>query len=265
MRERSGASMHTDQPPEWISARLELKVLGQPVRFEIPVSTAPARPADLLPQFRAMGEALVGFSVRAIEADGQAVSCTKGCGACCRQMVPVTEVEARMLRDVVAGMPEPRQTVVLNRFASARERLTEAGLLDRLMNPEKLLPEDVRDVSLSYFQLHIACPFLEDESCSIYEDRPIACREYLVTSPAANCATPSAETVKGVPVPIRASHALARLGTSRFVPLTVAPEWAENHPDVVEPRPGPEILRDFIEYLVGRKIGPVGAATPIDG
>ncbi len=41
-----------------------------------------------------------------------------------------------------------------------------------------------------YFHLGIACPFLEDESCSIHADRPISCREYLVTSPAVNCADP---------------------------------------------------------------------------
>jgi Fe-S-cluster containining protein len=34
------------------------------------------------------------------------------------------------------------------------------------------------------------CPFLEDESCSIHPDRPLVCREYLVTSPAELCAGP---------------------------------------------------------------------------
>src|ERR1700722_11239773 len=104
-----------DQAPEWISARLELKVLGQPVRFEVPVPTAPVRPADLMPQFRAMGEALVSFSVRAVEADSQSISCTKGCGACCRQLVPVTEVEARLLGQLVESMPEPRRSTVRER------------------------------------------------------------------------------------------------------------------------------------------------------
>jgi hypothetical protein len=33
-----------------------------------------------------------------------------------------------------------------------------------------------------YFLQGVACPFLEAESCGIHPDRPLACREYLVTS-----------------------------------------------------------------------------------
>ena len=43
----------------------------------------------------------------------------------------------------------------------------------------------MRILGREYFQLGIPCPFLEEESCSIYHDRPITCREYLVTSPPA--------------------------------------------------------------------------------
>ncbi|HEY4330425.1 MAG TPA: YkgJ family cysteine cluster protein, partial [Phycisphaerae bacterium] len=38
-----------------------------------------------------------------------------------------------------------------------------------------------------YFDLRIACPFLENELCSIYTDRPLVCREYQVTSPVSHC------------------------------------------------------------------------------
>ena len=47
----------------------------------------------------------------------------------------------------------------------------------------------------------VPCPFLEDESCSIHPERPLVCREYLVTSPAALCAGPTQEGVTPVAVP----------------------------------------------------------------
>src|SRR3954447_24942564 len=97
--------------------------------------------------------------------------------------------------------------------------------------------EQRKKIEPGYFALGMACPFLEDESCSIHPDRPIACREYLVTSPAENCSHPSAETVRCVKPPRSIWAQLARFDSVepgaehlRWVPLIVAPEWAENHP-----------------------------------
>jgi len=54
-------------------------------------------------------------------------------------------------------------------------------------------------------------------------------------------------------MPFRSWTALARVedGSKRikWVPLILAPEWAESHPDNSIPRPGPAILRDFFEKI----------------
>jgi Fe-S-cluster containining protein len=81
----------------------------------------------------------------------------------------------------------------------------------------------------------VPCPFLRDESCSIYPYRPSICREYLVTSPAENCATLGTAPIARIPVHVRLSEALARLAGKllerepEVVPLTLALEWAEAH------------------------------------
>src|SRR5262249_43913345 len=141
----------------------------------------------------------------------QPISCRKGCGACCRQAVPITTVEARRLRELVDELPEPRRSEVQARFAEARRRLTEAGLLEKLLYPEQWTEGEARTLGVAYFQQAIACPFLESESCSIYHDRPMACREYLVTSPAENCSRPTAEGVRCLPLPFSVWKAVARL------------------------------------------------------
>src|SRR5687767_4295062 len=62
-------------------------------------------------------------------AAGRAISCRAGCGACCRQLVAISVVEAESLAQLVAAMPEERAAVIRERFAAALKRLEEAGLL----------------------------------------------------------------------------------------------------------------------------------------
>jgi Fe-S-cluster containining protein len=213
-------------------------------------------PQDLVPAVRALANAVVSAAVRTVEESGKNISCKKGCGACCRQLVPISGAEAREIRDLVANLPEPRRSEIRRRFSEARERLEQSGLLGKLLDRQQWMDEEVQPLGVEYFRLGIPCPFLEDESCSIHLDRPVSCREYLVTSPAENCATASAEAIKQVKIPFKLWTALARLdrgdSPSRFiqwVPLVLAPEWADQHPTQPAPRPGMELLRDLFEQI----------------
>jgi Fe-S-cluster containining protein len=240
------------------TANIQLAIGGQRLRLEITVPAGPSRPQDLLPVLQGLTDVVVGIAVRGVEGQGQAVSCRKGCGACCRQLVPISESEARALAQGVAAMPEPRRSRVRARFAEARERLEAAGLLDQLRHPERVADPHVVALGLSYFGLGLACPFLEEESCSIHPDRPLSCREYLVTSPADACARPSAETVRRVPLPARVAGAAravdrqASASAGGWVPLVLALEWAEAHPDGPPPSPGPALLQRVFAHLADR-------------
>jgi Fe-S-cluster containining protein len=215
----------------------------------------------MLPLVQVLADRVVDAATETEESQGRKISCTKGCGACCRQFVPIAEVEARYIRDLIERLPEPRRTEVRGRFAAARRRLDEAGILEKLLHPEAWPEGSHREFGLEYFRLGIPCPFLEDESCSIHPDRPIACREYLVTSPAENCAKPTAETVRCVKLPYKIWTALGRVDelreSSRFihwVPLIVAPEWAEVHPDEPAPMSGPELLQKLLNEMAAKKV-----------
>ena len=129
--------------------------------------------------------------------------------------MPITKIEARYLAELVESLPEPRRTEIRSRFDAAIRRLDEAGLLERLRHPERVSPETEREsLGLAYFGLGIPCPFLEEESCSIHADRPLVCREFLVTSPPEYCADPAGKRVEGVKLPVRLSNVLARLAES---------------------------------------------------
>lgn len=249
----------TDESLEWVTGTVGLNIAGAHLEMEMTVPAGAVAPRRMLPIFRSVAESLIGLGVSSAEEEGRAVSCRKGCGACCRQLVPLAEMEAHQIREVLENLPEPRRTEVRARFDAAYRKLSATGLLEKLEHPERFSLGEMQEFGMEYFRQGIACPFLEEESCSIHPDRPIACREYLVTSPAEHCAQPTAETVKCVELPGKISIALCRLTqdtSQRFipwVPLILAPRWTDAHPDEMPPRKGPELLREVFERLTDKR------------
>jgi Fe-S-cluster containining protein len=236
-----------------VTADVQLKISGEPLRLAITVPSGAAHIGDLLPVFQGLTDVVVGIGIRQVERQGARVSCRAGCGACCRQPVPILESETRHLKRLVDEMPEPRRTLVRERFAAAVRKLAETGLLDQVRDTTQAA--DVVALGLDYFRLGLACPFLQDESCSIHAQRPIACREYLVTSPAEECARPAEERVRGVPLLGRvglAAHAVDRQPSGSrtgWVTLVLALEWVEAHPEEPPNGSGPDLLRAFLSGL----------------
>jgi Fe-S-cluster containining protein len=243
-------------PPPTTPVRVDIDAGDWELHGEVNVPSGPMSLDGLLPVVRGLSDAIVAESARAVESLGACVSCKAGCGACCRMMVGISEVEARRIRKVVESLPEPRRAEITARFAAARRKLEESGLVPQLLRREHLSDPEYTALATAYFQQQIACPFLENESCSIYEERPITCREYLVTSPAENCAHPSPTNIQRVHLPLKVFNAVARWQVppsdhflERWVPLILAPEWAESHPDDPVPRPGAELLSELLGLL----------------
>ena len=243
-----------------VKVRVGMKVWENHVEMEMVLPDGPTRLESLLPVFHRIADGFVGLAAERAAGEGRVVSCKKGCGACCRQLVPISEVEARQIGRLVEELPEPRREEIRARFERARERLAEAGLLAKLENREGFEEGEFHSVGLAYFHVGIPCPFLEDESCSIHPDRPISCREYLVTSPAANCADPKPGTIDRVEMPPKVWTALARAGSAGaparyipWVPLVLAPAWASQHPDASEPRPVEEVFTGVVNELARRE------------
>jgi Fe-S-cluster containining protein len=252
--------------PEMKTAHLEMTIAGAPLAIDLTVPNAATRPVELLPVLHALADVVVETVAESVAAQGQTISCKAGCGACCRQVVPISEVEARGIRDLVESLPEPRRSEIRRRFAEARRRLEAAEMLEPLRHPEQIAREERVSFGLSYFQLQIPCPFLENESCSIHPVRPIACREYLVTSPAEQCADPKPETIRRIKMPrsLRRLACFSRVeptaGSLPWVPLILAPEWADAHPDTSPSRPATE----WVNEALGRLARPAPDAGPAD-
>ena len=91
---------------------------------------------EMLPLFFSFADAVMSTAANGVEQTGEKISCKKGCGACCRQLVPISETEAHWIGELVDRLPIQKQNEIRDRFAEARRRLAETGLLEKLLHRE---------------------------------------------------------------------------------------------------------------------------------
>jgi len=221
--------------------RLTMGALRIAHPITVPNTAVPA--AEIMPALQGLVNAVVDAA-----AAGQSISCRKGCGACCRQLVPVSRTEGERLLQVVEALPGERRKALMTRFAEAEVAIENAGLKDRRGRSD-------RELSVAYFALGLPCPFLEEESCSIHPERPLVCREYLVTSAAELCSGPAQEGVTPVAVP-KVSMAARNLqdDDDDWFPLALLVAWDRTRPrHRPSRRTGPEWVQRFLKGLARRK------------
>lgn len=109
-------------------------------------------------------ESLADRQLPQLSERGIPLACRPKCCHCCHQMIYATELEIAVLAQAVLAWPSPERDAFILRL----QEYAEAVEPDR--------PE-------GFIRTRLACPFLQDELCSIYEDRPLVCRG--LTSPSA--------------------------------------------------------------------------------
>ncbi|MFP3937130.1 MAG: YkgJ family cysteine cluster protein [Phycisphaerae bacterium] len=179
---------------------------------------------DVIPAARALADEQTRMLRRSIGASGDHVPCRPGCSACCRYLVPVSAPEAVRLTDELEILPLRRRKAFQLAFARAARRINSAG--------PPPVSHGLAAVSRWYANMHLDCPLLRDELCSIYPLRPLACREFLVTSRADLCALSDPAEGRSVSAPVSIAEAIAQLWAEvdgsavDSVLLPVAPAWA---------------------------------------
>lgn len=205
--------------------------------LEIPTSFIPI--SSIVPLARRLGERAAEEELRAVERASGSVSCKAGCAACCRMMIPVSVPEAFALDEYVNRLSDSDRLRITRHLEDTKAALRQAGLFEALLElantPRPLSDADMDALNRAYYALRLPCPFLEEERCSIYDHRPSACRELLVTSPAELCQDLVHNPVEALPVSIRVSTVLGLLWADltdkvpRLIPLPVALDWAAQH------------------------------------
>ncbi|HTJ82464.1 MAG TPA: hypothetical protein VL400_12145, partial [Polyangiaceae bacterium] len=219
-----------------------LPLFGATKEVAVPVPGGKGSLSMLLPAARKLTHAIMTAAVEHDRASGHRVTCKAGCAACCRHLVPVGVAEAKALGDALARLPPPRRDAIKRRFEAALSKMEGEGLAaPRGPAPRTSLvatpgADDAwRDVSRRYQALAIPCPFLENERCAVYDERPFVCREHMVTTDPRACTT--GVGARAVPRPYYMTPALAAVVREldgiapSIVPLPFILEWLEANRD----------------------------------
>lgn len=101
--------------------------------------------------------------------------CKKGCSYCCFQLIEIMDVEVGNITTQINSLSQEIKDEVKNNLSNWLDNFN-------INTPNRLLDgNDVfRDFAIKSPKLPLKCPFLIDNSCSIYENRPITCRVHIV-------------------------------------------------------------------------------------
>ncbi len=245
---------------EFVSGQAEIVIDNTLLKMNLTLPAKPVKARRMLPVINQLAGIFVDMGVAKAEGEGRAVSCQKGCSACCSQPVPIAEFEAYNLAEVVVRLPEPRRAEVIEKFDAAVTHFARIGWFEKFQKFNSLTAEGFSEVLLEYMREDVSCPFLLDGACSIYEDRPLVCREYLVTNPPENCADPNAENLSVIKIPIAPSQSLLRFGQSEplselnIVPLIMSLRLAITKPENAPEKTGAEWMQEFFQSVTKGEI-----------
>ena len=109
------------------TATLRLTVGDLRIVHPITVPSGPVAAADVMPALQGLVNAVVEAAETGLMKSGETISCRKGCGACCRQLVPVSRTEGERLLALIEAMPRERRATLHARFAAAEDCLGQIG------------------------------------------------------------------------------------------------------------------------------------------
>jgi Fe-S-cluster containining protein len=247
-----------EQPQETVSIDFTVGIGDGQFTATAVVPAGQTNLTQILPVIQSLEDSLIAGVASQLSQAGRAISCKAGCGACCRQMVPISIFEAEALSAWIRTLPETRQQELAGRFHQALLKLAASGLVDRMVNEDWLADTaSARQLAVEYLYQRIPCPFLENESCSIHPIRPLICREYLVTSPAEHCFDPVNLEVVPVRLPLNFSRVLNTIGAELeqsircWIPLLFLFAWMKGdaHPGERISGDGPQVLYEFVKRI----------------
>jgi Fe-S-cluster containining protein len=248
----------TEESQETVSVEFAIGIGDGKMTATAIVPAGQTNLTQILPVLQSIDDSLIAGVGAHLAETGRKISCKAGCGACCRQMVPVSIFEAEALAAWIRTLPESRQQELAARFHQTLLKLAAAGLIDRMVD-ENWFSGDAtaRQMNLDYFYQRVPCPFLEDESCSIHPIRPLICREFLVSSAPEHCADPGALRTVPVLLPLYLSRVLNAIGAELeqsircWIPLPFLFAWMKGdaHPGDRIAGTGPQVLCEFLKRI----------------
>ena len=139
------------------------------------------------------------------------------------------------MREEVLDMPADQSRAVVKSCLDAAKTILDGKLESFDVHSTTNSPNQVRQLGNWYAGLKLPCPFLSGGLCTIYEQRPTACREHFVTDSASLCETEQMDEPQVVMMPVSVLEALGQLASElegaavEAVMLPLALPWTQDN------------------------------------
>jgi len=258
---------------------LEFDILGETLNFQIGIGKDRANLADIVPLARTVCTGITNVVVKHARSDGARIPCCEGCSACCsRYLVPLSVPEALRFNEEISAAPAyRRESIWSSCLLSARLILSQKPPKPFMRKADAVSPAGPVDLNLIsnwYMSLKLRCPFLYNHTCSIYDQRPLACREHFITGSVRACRGQRgfAEVVE---MPVQMPNVLGQLageleGTpAEAVILPLALVWGEENLERAE-RTWPTVIMverfaEIVKTMASRSLPPAASQRTIIG
>ncbi len=237
----------------------EIGTANKTVPLTLIVNQYLATLSDLVPVTHQLCDLINNIGIDDENENGEAISCQKGCANCCSYMVSISSAEAFYLQNHILSLPVKQRRQILHSFSRAARKIAAnkfSGSIDNPISEEQSLKE----ISNWYQKLEIKCPFLEDNACSQYRARPLACREHLVTSSPKACLPSSAMLTNIVDLPVSSAETLMHISNrveatlDEAVILPLAMIWCNSNSHRGEQKYPAAVLAEQLINAVSTKI-----------
>ncbi len=239
---------------------LEMNIFGRNATIGVKAADREANFAEIVPLARELADRIVARTAESLSEQGTPVVCGKRCTACCRYLVPLSVPEVFRLTGELLDMPADDGSPILLSSIEAAKTIIESR--PQFEGPGECPPEQaaardfMEDVNGWYSALELDCPLLRDGICTVYNNRPLACREHIVTGSAAPCRPGPDYEPHVVTLPVSVLDCLAELaaelegGEVESVMLPLALPWAQsNYARARRTWPAPMMVERFFEIV----------------
>jgi Fe-S-cluster containining protein len=237
---------------------LNFKAAEKDISFPINIMANEVTLSDIVIPARKLSSKIAVAHREMLARKGEKVPCRKGCCSCCSSLIPMSLPEVFRLSEEFAEMPEDKnQRLLRDCIDSAQKILKKAGEDNSLHDFANNDKSKITELNEWYSELGIECPFLSKRGlCKIYEQRPLACREHIVTGTSKLCQKDTECKPKVVPIEVSVLETLGQLTSeiegkeieAIMLPFSLA--WAQDNRKRAEKKwPAEKMVRRFAEII----------------
>ncbi len=235
---------------------LDLDFLGEPLHFRIAAWEKPVKLSDIVPLARIISSEIREVLERIIISKGDRIPCQKGCTACCHYLVLLSIPEAFRLVEETMHLPLKQCDDVIESCSIVAKAVQEYISKSIAPYDTNITPDQQNKFADWYFRQNRPCVFLHNESCSIYEQRPLICGEHLVAGTVSSCSAKGTDKGYIVNMPISMRQALKTLtcdfaGTMQeSIVLPCIFDWYKQNIELSDSKwPAATMVKRFVEII----------------